>query len=115
MGPHISKVDTDSNLDPGPSARNFRDEVLRFFMDNSLSDPKHLLSHLWAPSAYVTLADSCASTSKNGKNRLRCPLPLCPSQTGTASIGTRFTMNTNASPTQNLADQLPAANGLAMV
>src|SRR5580658_4356743 len=42
-------------------------------------------------------------------------VPLCPLQTGTASFGRRFTMNTNASPTQNLAGQLPAANGLAMV
>src|SRR6266478_4176524 len=27
------------------------------------------------------------ATSKNGRNRLKCPLPLFPSQTGTASIG----------------------------
>src|ERR1700675_398197 len=30
-------------------------------------------------------------------------------------LGTRFTMMTNASPTQNVANQLPAANGLAIV
>jgi uncharacterized membrane protein YphA (DoxX/SURF4 family) len=57
----------------------------------------------------------CASTSKNRKNRLRCPVCLFPSQTGAASIGGRFTMMTNASPTQNVATQLPAANGLALV
>jgi hypothetical protein len=44
-------------------------------------------AHLSTPIAYVTLAPSCVSTSKNRKNRLRCPVPLCPSQTGTASIG----------------------------
>src|ERR1700693_3281835 len=30
-------------------------------------------------------------------------------------LGTRFTMMTNASPTQNVANQMPAANGLAIV
>src|SRR5271169_516649 len=30
-------------------------------------------------------------------------------------VGTRFTMMMNASPTQNVANQLPAANGLAIV
>src|ERR1700693_270747 len=66
------KVDTDRHLDPGPSARNFRDEVLRLFMGNSLSDPE-------APAHPIcwrrSLGDSCASTSKNRKNRLRCPVP----------------------------------------
>src|SRR4051794_41750643 len=32
-----------------------------------------------------------------------------------APMGWRFTMMTNASPTQNVTDQLPAANGLAIV
>src|ERR1700686_862879 len=61
------------------------------------------------------------STGKNRRNRLKCPVPRFPSQTGTASTGyevhddARFTMMTNASPTQNVANQLPAANGLAIV
>jgi uncharacterized membrane protein YphA (DoxX/SURF4 family) len=38
-----------------------------------------------------------------------------PSQTGTAFAGREITMMTSASPTQNVANQLPAANGLAMV
>src|SRR6202035_5827153 len=38
MAPDISKVDTDRHLDPGPSAWNFRNEVLRrVFHGNSLS------------------------------------------------------------------------------
>jgi uncharacterized membrane protein YphA (DoxX/SURF4 family) len=115
MAPDISKVDTGRHLDPGPSARNFRDDLMRFFMGNRLSDPKHLLIPFIRTDRLRDSCDSCASTSKNRKNRLRCPVLLCPSQTGTASIGTRFTMNTNASPTQNLAGQPPAANGLAMV
>ena len=56
-----------------------------------------------------------AFTGKNRKNRLRCPLFLFPSQTGAASIGDEVTMMTNASLTQNVANQAPAANGLAIV
>src|SRR4051812_31908683 len=44
-----------------------------------------------------------SNPSLPGANRARHPL------------GRRFTMMTNASPTQNVTNQLPAANGLAMV
>src|SRR3954466_9228782 len=58
----------------------------------------------------------CTSTSKNRKNRLRCPIRLFLAQTGARHLwGRRFTMMTNASPTQNVTNQLPAANGLAIV
>jgi hypothetical protein len=44
MAPDISKRDTDRHLNPGPSAWDFRDEVLRrVFHGSSLSDPKDLL------------------------------------------------------------------------
>src|ERR1700722_437985 len=49
-----------------------------------LYDPKHLLLPFIGTDR---LHDCCVSTSKNRKNRLRCPVLLCPSQTGTASIG----------------------------
>ena len=64
MAPDISKVDTDRHLDPGPSPRSFRGEVLRFFMGNSLSDPKHLLIPFIGTVAYVTRAYPLARTGR---------------------------------------------------
>ena len=44
MAPNISKVDTDRHLNPGLSAADFCDKVMRrLFMGNSLSDLKDLL------------------------------------------------------------------------
>jgi hypothetical protein len=44
MAPDIPKIDADRRLDLEGAAWNFRDEVMRrFFMGNSLSDPKDLL------------------------------------------------------------------------
>jgi hypothetical protein len=44
MAPNISKIDADGHLNPGLSAWDFRDEMLRrVFHGSSLSDPKDLL------------------------------------------------------------------------
>src|SRR5713101_3229553 len=45
----------------------------------------HVLAARFASCCH--LHERCSSTSKNRRNRLKCPLPLFPSQTGTASIG----------------------------
>jgi hypothetical protein len=48
MAPDIPKIDADRRLDLEGAAWNFRDEVMRrFFMGNSLSDPKDLLRPIY--------------------------------------------------------------------
>lgn len=43
MAPDTSKVDPDCRLDPGPSARNFRDEMLWFVYGEQSFISKDLL------------------------------------------------------------------------
>jgi hypothetical protein len=66
MAPDISKVDTDRHLNPGPSAWNFRDEVLRrVFHGNSLSPFRKICSSHFSVRTVETSTLQRAQTKAN--------------------------------------------------
>src|ERR1700704_5250734 len=110
---NVSKAFSSFSVNDIQKAKEFYGKTLAFITVHS--NERHAFGAQCVSVRLVAEQDSCASTGKNRKNRLRCPVSLFPSRLAGHPRVRGFTMMTNASPTQNVANQLPAASGLAIV